>query len=127
MRARKLLDEAARYGARFSLECGKVRIEAPAPLPIELLTQLRAAKSEIEDELTQPNIAKARAHVREALADFDRRLADVPRRNEEARRSGSTDRWCERCGDYASLAWPTGDHGREVWLCLACPPIAGCS
>jgi hypothetical protein len=89
--------------SNFSISTGKNL--SPAPVSIE-------------------PVPDGRALVRAALADFDRRLANMPRRNEEARRAGSTDRWCERCGDYASNAWPA-ENGRERWLCTACAPTAG--
>ena len=57
-----------------------------------------------------------------ALADFRRFLRDIPRRNALAQRQHSTDRWGERCGGFAELAWPT-DRGGESWLCLQCRPV----
>jgi hypothetical protein len=45
------------------------------------------------------------------------------RRNAEALRKGSTDRWCA-CGLLASCAWPDGRR-REIWRCLECGPVRG--
>jgi hypothetical protein len=96
------------------------RSEQPPPA---LLAEQRASKAEIERMLADRDTA-SRALVLEALADYERRLTDVPRRNEQAQREGSTDRWCVGCGDLAELGWPNG-RGGVVWRCLRCYPVAG--
>jgi hypothetical protein len=48
---------------------------------------------------------------------------EADRRNADAARSGSTDRWCS-CGRLATFAWPDG-RGRDVWRCLDCAPVRG--
>jgi hypothetical protein len=56
---------------------------------------------------------------------FDRARLQVEadRRNAEAVRNGSTDRWCA-CGSRATFAWPDGRR-RDVWRCLDCGPVKG--
>lgn len=48
---------------------------------------------------------------------------EAGRRNAEAARNYSTDRYC-RCGHLAEYAWP-GNDGREVWICHECAPTRG--
>lgn len=42
-----LIHEAKRYGARFTVAGGRLRVEAPAPLPGVLLAELRTHKREL--------------------------------------------------------------------------------
>lgn len=49
--------------------------------------------------------------------------AEADKRNTQAKREGSTFRYC-RCGDYAECAWPL-DGRRELWRCFACLPAIG--
>ena len=48
---------------------------------------------------------------------------EADRRNAEAARSHSTDRFC-RCGHLATFAW-SDDAGRNVWICAECLPTRG--
>lgn len=55
--------------------------------------------------------------------DPERLQREADRRNAEAARNRSTDRYC-RCGHLATFAWP-GDDGRPVWICDECAPTRG--
>jgi hypothetical protein len=111
--ARKLIERVADLGGRLAVEAGRVRVEAPAPLPDDLLVELREQKAEIVRELAPPV----------PLYDPARLQAQADRRNREAASRGETDRFCS-CGRLAALAW-LGDDGREVWRCIECTPTWG--
>lgn len=66
--------------------------------------------------------------VEKATADRSYRFrlvdqAEADRRNAEAVRNGSTDRYCA-CGALATFGCPSHD-GRPVWRCLECCPAEG--
>jgi hypothetical protein len=112
--ARKLIFEVTERGGRLSLsEAGKVKVEAPAPLPDDLLTRLREMKDELALELAPAPHFDPVALQREA-----------DRRNEAARREGLTDRFCA-CGHLATLAYRTTHTDRKIWRCDDCGPPNG--
>jgi hypothetical protein len=71
-------------------------------------------------------VASRNPQISNALApafDRERLQREADRRNAEAVRKGSTDRWCA-CGSRATFAWPDGRR-RDVWRCLDCGPVKG--
>ena len=51
---RTLLEECRNLGATFTSLDGRLRVQAPRPLPDELMADLKEAKSEIIAELQRP-------------------------------------------------------------------------
>lgn len=115
MSAARLLKEARAAGLSISVSAaGKLACRGPA----ETVERLKPALAERRDEL----IEELRSEVAVAY-DRARLQRKADRRNAEAVRNHSTDRFC-RCGHLATFAWP-GDNGRDVWICHECAPTRG--
>lgn len=78
-----------------------------------------------EGELGEHILPPSRSDGRVSAVVYDpaRLQREADRRNAEAARSHSTDRFC-RCGHLATFAWPD-DTGRDVWICAECLPTRG--
>ncbi|PWB83997.1 MAG: hypothetical protein C3F11_03660 [Methylocystaceae bacterium] len=112
--ARKLIEAVAERGGRlYVAETGKVKVEASAPLPADLVETLRAHRDELARELAPPA----------PTFDLERLQREADRKNIEATGKGSTDRWCS-CGRLATFAYPSA-RGRNVWRCIECTPTEG--
>ena len=113
MSAARLLKEARAAGLSISVSpAGKLSCRGPA----EAVERLKPALAEHRDAM----LDELRA---ECAYDPARLQREADRRNAEAARNHSTDRFC-RCGHLATFAWP-GDDGRDVWICDECAPTRG--
>lgn len=113
MSAARLLKEARAAGLSLRVSpAGKLACRGPA----ETLERLKPALSEHREAL----LVELRA---ERAYDRERLQRDADRRNAEAARDHSTDRFC-RCSHLATFAWPDHD-GRQVWTCNECAPTRG--
>jgi hypothetical protein len=115
MSAARLLKNARAAGLSISVSpAGKLACRGPA----ETVERLKPALAECRDEL----IAELRSED-SAAYDPERLQREADRRNAEAARNHSTDRFC-RCGHLATFAWP-GKAGRDAWACGECLPTRG--
>jgi hypothetical protein len=96
---------------------------------IRQLRPLRVKNTKLEKDVFE-GVAGGVASPSEAvdapcgpLYDPARLQREANRRNAEAARYHSTDRFC-RCGHFGTFAW-FGDDGREVWRCAECAPTRG--
>ena len=115
MSAARLLKEARAAGLSLRVSpAGKLACRGPS----ETLERLKPALVERRDEL----LAELRSEVAAAY-DPGRLQREADRRNAEAARNHSTDRFC-RCGHLATFSW-SGNDGRDVWICAECLPTRG--
>lgn len=88
---------------------------SPARVPFE------GFEGERSERISPPSRSDER--VSAVAYNHARLQREADRRNAEAARSHSTDRFC-RCGHLATFAWPD-DAGRDVWICAECLPTRG--
>jgi hypothetical protein len=131
MSAAQALSYLREHGVEVELDGADLLLIGAEALSEKTIARLRELKGEIVAELSRPPKGRAGEAengyglVRTALADYERRLADLPRRNEEALLQGGEVR-CESCGDVNSMGWPAhGGRYRWRWLCPSCAPTAG--
>jgi hypothetical protein len=113
VKAARLLKEARARGAEVYLKGDHAAFTGQ--LPDQLVTAMRAAKTEIVAELKREAAAKP-------AYDPDRLQREANQRNAQAARDGLTDRWCA-CGWPATFACRQGN--REAWKCRECGPTGG--
>ena len=131
MSATQALSYLREHGVDVELDGPDLLLVGAEALSEKTIARLRELKGEIVAELSRRSNEQYRdaedgsGSVRAAFADFERRLADLPRRNGEALHQGGEVR-CEKCGDLTSKGWPAhvGRH-RWRWLCPSCAPTAG--
>ena len=120
--ARQLIDDAHREGASFHLVGDHLRLVpiADNALSSELIARAKALRSEIIELLTPP-AAAVDLRTDEVRLQIRR---NAERRNAEAIRARTTDRFCTICGGYAAAEWPLSRF-RAEWRCPRCAPIDG--